>query len=215
MQAHCPGFFGAGVRNNRCCDRSIRSQRARDAFCPNRSSFLGRSWFPEAYHVREDIFRIARRSRPCQTMNPTNLWTPVGRRSAAKIEHSQERSNIEGLASSPDRGQALRTAGLSMGITQTLDVDAAWEASFDSCFHELRRKENASESVRLTWRRVRRSRFANWPASVTEPLTILSSQRRPGVMALTRRARRSARSGRTFSRRVPCGSRILRKGLVP
>jgi hypothetical protein len=80
MQAHCPGFFGAGVRNSpdRCCDRSIRSRRARDAFCPNRSSFLCRSWFPEAYHVREDIFRVARRSRPCQTMNPINLWTPVG-----------------------------------------------------------------------------------------------------------------------------------------
>ena len=37
-----------------------------------------------------------------------------------------------------------------------------------------------------------------------------SSQRRPRAMAQTRRARRSARSGRNFSRGVPCGTRSLR-----
>jgi hypothetical protein len=71
----------------------------------------------------------------------------------------------------------------------------------------------ASEGVRLTWRTVHRSRFANCSASVTEPVTMSSSHRRPRAMAPTRRARRSAHSGRMVSRTVPCGGRILRNRL--
>ena len=36
-------------------------------------------------------------------------------------------------------------APFSVGITQALDVDAAREASFDSCLHELRSKERKRE----------------------------------------------------------------------
>jgi hypothetical protein len=61
---------------------------------------------------------------------------------------------------------------------------------------------------------VHRSRFANCSALETEPAIISSSHRRPRAIALTRRARRSARSGRIFSLSVPCGRRILWK-LLP
>ena len=43
---------------------------------------------------------------------------------------------------------------------------------------------NASESVRLIWRTVHRSRFANCSASVIEPVMISSSHRRPCTIAL-------------------------------
>jgi hypothetical protein len=46
-------------------------------------------------------------------------------------------------------------------------------------------------------------------ASTINLVTISSSQRRPRAIALTRRARRSARSGRMFSRVAPFGSRTL------
>jgi len=69
---------------------------------------------------------------------------------------------------------------------------------------------NASESVRLICRSVHRSRLANWAASVIEPAMISSSHRRPRAIALIRRRRRSARSGRMWSRSAPCGTRIFR-----
>ena len=52
--------------------------------------------------------------------------------------------------------------------------------------------------------------FRNVSASIRDALTISFSQRRPRAMALTSRAPRSAQSGPTHSRVVPCGSRISR-----
>ena len=80
-------------------------------------------------------------------MNPINLWTPVGRRSAAKIEHSQEALKYRRL------GFLVRieaklfelSAPFSVGTPQALDVDAAREASFDSCLDQLRSKEGKRE----------------------------------------------------------------------
>jgi len=71
-------------------------------------------------------------------------------------------------------------------------------------------ERNASESVRLIWRTVHRSRFANCSASVIEPVMISSSHRRPRAIALISRRRRSMRSGRMFSRSAPVGKRIFR-----
>ena len=67
---------------------------------------------------------------------------------------------------------------------------------------------NASEIVMLTWRTLHFWRVAICLMSVTEPETISSSQRRPRAMALTRRARRSIRVGRTSLLGMPCGIRI-------
>jgi len=69
---------------------------------------------------------------------------------------------------------------------------------------------NASESVRLTCRIEHRSRFANCSPSLTAPVTSSSSHLRLRAIAETRRARRSARSGRVCSLTTPCGSRISR-----
>jgi hypothetical protein len=97
----------------------------------------------------------------------------------------------------------------SVWIAQALDVDASREASFDSCLHELRSKERKRECqidlAQGTSFALNQSR-----ASVTAPLTISSSQRRPRAMALTRRARRSVRLGLKMSRDLPCGRRISR-----
>ena len=39
------------------------------------------------------------------------------------------------------------------GIAETFDVDAAWEAAFDSCFHKCRSKKSERERhVDLTYR---------------------------------------------------------------
>jgi hypothetical protein len=67
---------------------------------------------------------------------------------------------------------------------------------------------NASEMVILTWRTLHFSRVAICSTSVIDPDRISSSQRRPRAMALTRRARRSIRVGRTSLLGTPCGSRI-------
>jgi hypothetical protein len=90
-----------------------------------------------------------------------------------------------------------------VGITQAFNIHAAGRcpstAALTSCG-----ARNANECVRLICRTVHRSRHAGCSASVAAPEMISSSQRRPRAMALTRRARRSARSGRMFSRGVPC-----------
>ena len=60
-----------------------------------------------------------------------------------------------GFARTPDIGSSclvrIKTMLLELpgpirvGITQALDVDAARQATFDSCFHELRSKERKRE----------------------------------------------------------------------
>jgi len=80
-------------------------------------------------------------------MNPINLWTPVGRRSAAKIEHSQEALKYRRLGFLV-RIEAMLfelSAPFSVGTPQALDVDAAREASFDSCLDQLRSKKRERE----------------------------------------------------------------------
>src|SRR5216684_9382615 len=69
---------------------------------------------------------------------------------------------------------------------------------------------NASEMVILTCRTLHFWRVAICSTLVAEPETISSSQRRPRAIAVTRRARRSIRVGRTSFRGTPSGMRICR-----
>jgi hypothetical protein len=73
-------------------------------------------------------------------------------------------------------------APVGIGITQALDIDATREAAFNRCLDELWAR-NANESVRLIWRTVQRSRFANCSGSVIELAMISSSHRRPRAIA--------------------------------
>ena len=69
---------------------------------------------------------------------------------------------------------------------------------------------NASEMVILTCRTLHFWRLAICSMLMAEPETISSSHRRPRAMALTRRARRSIRIGRTSFLGTPSGMRICR-----
>ena len=69
---------------------------------------------------------------------------------------------------------------------------------------------NASEMVIFTCRTLHFWRVAICSMLAAEPETISSSQRRPRAIALTRRARRSMRVGRTSFRGTPTGMRICR-----
>ena len=68
----------------------------------------------------------------------------------------------------------------------------------------------ASEMVILACRTLHFWRVAIYSMLVAEPETISSSHLRPRAIALTRRARRSMRVGRTSFRRTPSGMRICR-----
>jgi len=69
---------------------------------------------------------------------------------------------------------------------------------------------SASEMVILTCRTLHCWRVAICSMFVAEPETISSSHLRPWAIALTRRARRSIRVGRTSFRGTPSGMRICR-----
>jgi hypothetical protein len=69
---------------------------------------------------------------------------------------------------------------------------------------------NAREMVMLTCRSLHFWRAAICSIFITEPERISSSHRRPRAIALTRRARRSMRVGRSSFRGTPSGTRICR-----
>ena len=93
-------------------------------------------------------------------------------------------------------------------IAEPRDTNATRQTTFDRGFDEIRCKERERDGhIDLTHATF--FSIAICSTLVTEPETISSSQRRPRAIALTRRARRSIRVGRT-SFRDASGMRICR-----